>query len=1015
MPDIQAEIGKELETRGYGGAFTVDCCATATNRICEKFYSKDDSFLDATIGFQADGSPHTLWCNPPFTSAADALPFVLHVYAQVQAHPGTVGIVIFPDWLNTEAYKFLQTQEVVKQYPAGTRLFSMPHHKRLAERSPMRGTRWPVTIYAIRAANDVRLQASSAGPPTQAAFTFPGSIMGGRVYARTGFKFTVSEGEADTGATTTTCNVEALADTGADECITTYALVRHLGLRLLPCQRARRVVLGDNASSIPVVGTCEFKLRLGRSETVVQALVIDVAWGSKQHVVLGANWIERNNVMVGVSNNKGPQLQIGGPDGKQSCTVYARKPLRSAYSQHVTHTDSYTPVGACEFAAMLAEPGTDDTDGTPWAAVDVTTEGVVIGHGPRIPLAEFQNMSLEEVNAAAETHVRLWQSRVEEPPPLSEEARAGAAEESSAKPTHTPAGVPMEHLANYQKEFPSVFQADLPDRDQFHEEPPVPETIHTIPLLPDAKPVYRKQWRLSPREYEEVMKHVKYLLDKGLIEPSSSPWCAPILFAPKSDGTLRLCIDYRGLNAVTERDVYPLPKGEEMYSRVKGKKIFSTLDLLKGYHQIWIQDKDRHFTAFATPKGLHQWKVLPMGLTNAPATFQRMMQRLFHDLIDAGDVMVYLDDILVMANTVEEHDRIMREVLSRLASRKLVVRFDKCKFGESHVNFLGNIISGESVAPDPKKVQAVKDWPVPETVTGIRGFLGLSNYFRRFIKGYATLCAPLTARSSGKGKERVQLNAEEIQAFEAVKDALVNAPILGIEDPTLPYEVWTDASTVGIGAVLLQRAPDGTPRVIAYESKKLGRKRASVRAKLDPSVQIPLQTGCISLDRASLEDASGKQELAAVLHALNVWRCYLEGADFTVFVDHNPLTYLLEKKELNRWQVRILDTLVTYPGLKISHIPGKENIADGLSRIPHPDLPEGSPFTAMTTEALADWAKHPDASLPGGRGTCKSAIRPALTRFRRYLVEARVGDWTEEDQPAFAQATTRSTRVPPTP
>jgi hypothetical protein len=226
----------------------------------------------------------------------------------------------------------------------------------------------------------------------------------------------------------------------------------------------------------------------------------------------------------------------------------------------------------------------------------------------------------------------------------------------------TPAGITAATMARWRAKYPRAFQEDLPDRTMDDHVTPRPETIHSIPLLPNAKPVYKRQRRLSPKEKEEVAKQLKYHIAKGLVQPSSSPWGAPILFTPKPDNTLRMCIDYRGLNAVTERDVFPLPRAEDLYAKVKGKKVFSSLDLLKGYWQIGIQPKDRHLTAFTTPDGLYEYKVLAMGLTNAPATFQRMMVRIFGDLILQGTVMVYLDDILVMTETLEEHDTVMMEV-----------------------------------------------------------------------------------------------------------------------------------------------------------------------------------------------------------------------------------------------------------------------------------------------------------------------------------------------------------------
>ena len=213
--------------------------------------------------------------------------------------------------------------------------------------------------------------------------------------------------------------------------------------------------------------------------------------------------------------------------------------------------------------------------------------------------------------------------------------------------------------------------------------------------------------------------------------------------------------------------------------------------------------------------------------------------------------MVYVDDILVMADSVKEHNRIMVEVLNRLHTNKLTVRFDKCKLGQKTVKFLGFIIGGDAIMADPKKTQAVRDWPTPTTVTELRGFLGLANYFRRFIDGYAIMAAPLTALTGKKKGERITMGPNEMTAFDAVKQSLVSPPVLSVEDPTRPYEVITHALGAGIGALLLQRDDEGRPHVIAYESRAFGTKRASITAKLDLTVQVPNATGGFSLDRAA--------------------------------------------------------------------------------------------------------------------------------------------------------------------
>ena len=840
----------------------------------------------------------------------------------------------------------------------------------------MAPTRWPVHVYRVdyKAPPDDAYY-SGMGNETPQPYIFNARAHRTRVRVCTGAQYRLLP-EDQCGAVaddpSKASDILVLGDTGATHSLIPLRIAKQLGLEI-DHNRRGRVVLGDQCSGVPILGQCIVPITIGKYHSQALALVIDVNWDDTQHLVLGSDWIRANRAMLGAGSGKGPQMDIRGPQGDEFHTVFARK-FRNVRPMREVQPDDIM-LSAARFAAMLEEGTYQGQPGRPWTAVDVSAAGVQIGDDPRMPLREFLGEDVWFQYCLLCPQAALQSSTATSPAqhaPAQSADQEGTQHTAVANPAHakyqvpdmssaTPAGIPASILQSWKSGYPKVFQEDLPDRSMSAPVTPRPETVHAIPLLPNAKPVFRKQWRLSPLEKAEIAKQLKYHIAKGLIQPSSSPWGAPILFTPKPDGTLRMCIDYRGLNAVTERDVYPLPRAEDLYARVKGNKVFSSLDLLKGYWQIGLQPRDRHLTAFVTPEGLWEYKVLPMGLTNAPATFQRMMMRIFGDLFEAGKVMVYLDDILVMTKTVEEHDLVMRDVLDRLTKNNLIVRFDKCKFGQDELKFLGFIISGDTVRADPKKTQAVRDWPVPDTATALRGFLGLANYFRRFIPGYATLAAPLTALTGGKKNAHIVLQARELAAFEAIKQMLISPPILSVEDPGKPYEVITDASVLGIGAVLLQRDEEGRPKVIAYESKAFAAKRASVTAKLNTGATLQHPDGSISLDQAALEDASGKQELTALLHALKVWRCYLEGADFTVYVDHNPLTYLLTKPHLNRWQVRILDTLATYPGMKVQHIPGSTNIADGLSRIRHHAPPAAEPTTVQQA-ALQCMSAH-DAPL----------------------------------------------------
>src|SRR3569833_1947630 len=364
-------------------------------------------------------------------------------------------------------------------------------------------------------------------------------------------------------------------------------------------------------------------------------------------------------------------------------------------------------------------------------------------------------------------------------------------------------------VSDLLSEFSDVFQDPLPVGLT-----PVRAEGHSNPTKPGHPPTFRQMYRLSPLEYRELEKQVTAFLKAGILEVSTSSYGAPVLFVPKPNGRgLRLCVDYRALNSITIKNRCTIPRIDDLLDAVSGSKYFTSLDLTSGYHQVLISEEDRPKTAFRTPWGHYQFKVLIEGLTNAPATFQSVMNKIFHPFLRRF-VVVYLDDILIYSKTAEEHQEHVRLVLETLRRQKFYVCESKSSFANSETRFLGHVVSAEGIRPDPKKVQSVQDWPVPANVHDVRSFMGLVNYFRKFIKDFATLAAPLTdltrAKHSWEWTDRCE------QAFLALKHCLTEAPLLISPDVSKPYEVVTDASTIGIGAVLLQ---DNRP--IAFESRKL--------------------------------------------------------------------------------------------------------------------------------------------------------------------------------------------------
>ena len=358
-------------------------------------------------------------------------------------------------------------------------------------------------------------------------------------------------------------------------------------------------------------------------------------------------------------------------------------------------------------------------------------------------------------------------------------------------------------LQQYKDVFPAKHLPGLP---------PERHTAHTIPLLPGTTPMCRPMFRYSHLELEEMQRQVKELLALGLIEPSHSPYGAPVLFVKKKNGTFRMAIDYRALNAATVKSKYPLPRIDDILDKLHGAQFFSSIDLMSGYHQVLLKDEERTKTAFRTPFGQYQFKVLPFGLCNAPATFQSVMNEVFAPFID-DFVCIYLDDILVFSKSKEEHLHHLRIVLDTMRQHKLYGGFAKCNFLAEELPYLGHIITREGVKVDPHKIQAITTWTAPTDASQVRRFLGLTVYFRRFVKGYSLITQPLT-KLLCKRTPFVWSHACQA-AFDTLKHALTSAPILCIPDCSKPFEMVCDAAADGIGGVLLQ---DGHP--VAFESKK---------------------------------------------------------------------------------------------------------------------------------------------------------------------------------------------------
>jgi hypothetical protein len=291
---------------------------------------------------------------------------------------------------------------------------------------------------------------------------------------------------------------------------------------------------------------------------------------------------------------------------------------------------------------------------------------------------------------------------------------------------------------NVVLDFPDVFPRELPGM------PPKRKVEFAIELIPGTAPISKRAYRVSDPELVELKKQIDELLEKGYIRPSTLPWAAPVLFVEKKDGTKRMCIDYRSLNEVTIKNKYPLPRIEDLFDQLRGASVFSKIDLRSGYHQLRIRPSDIPKTAFITKYGLYEFTVMSFALRNAPAYFMYLMNSMFMDYLDKF-IVVFIDDILIYSQNEQEHEEKLRKVLQRLRDCQWYTKLSKCEFWISEVLFLGHIINREGLVVDPKKVTAILDWKAPKDVRGIKSFIGMASYYRRFIEGFSKIARPMTA------------------------------------------------------------------------------------------------------------------------------------------------------------------------------------------------------------------------------------------------------------------------------
>jgi len=421
--------------------------------------------------------------------------------------------------------------------------------------------------------------------------------------------------------------------------------------------------------------------------------------------------------------------------------------------------------------------------------------------------------------------------------------------------------------------------------------------------IKDSDPIKRAPRRIPLHLKEEVNRIIEEMKSQGVIEESQSPWASPVVLVKKKDGSVRFCVDYRKLNAVTVKDSYPLPHIEDILDQLSGNSWFSTLDLKSGYWQVKVRLEDREKTAFSVGNGLWQFTVMPFGLCTAPATFARLMEKVLQDIL-FKICLVYLDNVIVFSKSFEEMISNLRKVFLRFRAANLKINPKKCSLFGKEVKYLGHIVSERDITTDPEKITVVENWPTPQNRKQIRSFLGFCSYYRKFVEGFSIIAKPLFWLTENQIRFEWSQTCQE--AFEKLKQKLISSPVLSFPTGHGEFILDTDASNHGIGAVLSQ-IQDGTERVIAYYSRVLSKAEENY---------------CVT-----------RRELLAIVESLKSFHHYLYGRKFLIRTDHISLRWLMFKDlegQLARW----LERLQQYE-FQIIHRKGQlHKNADGLSRRP---------------------------------------------------------------------------------
>ena len=880
--DLFMELDKQY------GPFTLDAAASedGDNAQCKRFCSKSASFLDQTLRGEK------IWANFPY---GEANKFLMHYLKQKEQDPTISGMFVLPEWQGAPHFANAQAMEHVKRHEQGERIFTAPPLTKGEERRDVGPTPWPVNVYwdpprpgelptKVSVEEDHRVETSypheeeptpqdqeASGPDEQPEI----EDFGARPHPNRR-QLIIVDGKCQGQP------AKILIDSGSEADLVASNFVEQHGLHTTLGEGGKVQLAGGQIQDAS--RKLEASLRMGKYVAEQDLTVTDLG---AYDVILGKPWLTRANPQINWRANVMQVWHEGRP-----LRITGRAAKRSGKTEPAAAGPKVKMISPARFKRLMRKRGSEAFLGV--------VEGV---HGEK----RFA-VSLEKPETSTRpAHVAAASSAAA----TAGSTAANVEDASQAEARKAESKACSQRMEKVADEFPDVFEEPAG-------QPPVRDIEHGIELEPGEKTPFRPLIRMSPLELEECKRQLADFLAKQHVRPSKSPFGAPVLFVRKKDGTLRMCIDYRALNKITVKDRYPMPRADELLDQLLHARVFTKLDLRSGYHQVRVAEEDIPKTAFRTKFGHFEFTVMPFGLCNAPATFQRMMNDALRPFID-DFVIVYIDDILIFSRNEAEHEEHLRAVLQRLREHKLQAKRSKCEFGMDELDYLGHTINWQGVKMNDAKIRAIEEWPAPKNVKELRSFLGLAGYHRKFVEHFSQRTMPMSELLKGGAEWR--WGEEQQAAFEDLKMTMTSAPVLAIPDPSLPYEVFTDASQFGVGAVLLQDQGRGW-QPCAYLSHKL--------------------------TPAERKYAVHEQELLGIIHALKVWRPYLEGAAFKVNSDHASLTMLATQPNISRRQARWVEFLQSYD-CKVQYVPGEKNQADALSR--RPDMAPEEPGTGSASPA----------------------------------------------------------------